>query len=335
MGLRLRRFSRAPGGILTASTPPANPRCPAPAGAGDAEERIGSYSRGVDGQRAALIGARRPAHRRPLRRRRLQDQLLRHGLALGHLQFRRLSPVSRLAVGGRHGALGRTTSAGSGGIVALDKSMYLAPTLNWVGNAMGGVVFGIGMVFAGGCPSRNLARAGAGDLRSLITLIGARPHRLHGHRGLARRRCGLRMEAATAHFSRPRKPRTGGDISGAQFCGHPSAGEPLATPLFLAGGVLVYCVAATRNFVPHRSTCCPGLAVGGCVVAGWALTGLAVDEFAARPMQPASLTYIRPTGDALEWLQRFTAEPVPSFGRQCLWRSLGAGAAAVTMGRFR
>jgi uncharacterized membrane protein YedE/YeeE len=27
------------------------------------------------------------------------------------------------------------------------------------------------MVFAGGCPSRNLARAGAGDLRSLITLL--------------------------------------------------------------------------------------------------------------------------------------------------------------------
>src|SRR5215510_9133176 len=57
------------------------------------------------------------------------------------------------------------------GLVALEKSMYLAPTLNWAGHAVGGVVFGIGMVFAGGCPSRNLARAGAGDLRSLITLM--------------------------------------------------------------------------------------------------------------------------------------------------------------------
>ena len=32
-------------------------------------------------------------------------------------------------------------------------------------------MFGFGMVFAGGCPSRNLARAGGGDLRSLLTLV--------------------------------------------------------------------------------------------------------------------------------------------------------------------
>ena len=57
------------------------------------------------------------------------------------------------------------------GITALDKSMYLTPSLNWAGHGLGGIIFGIGMVFAGGCPSRNLARAGAGDLRSLMTLV--------------------------------------------------------------------------------------------------------------------------------------------------------------------
>ena len=76
--------------------------------------------------------------------------------------------------------------------------------------------------------------------------------------------------------------------------------------------------------------------MGAALLPGWALTGLAVDEFAARPLQPVSLTYIRPTGDALEWLQRFTAEPVPSFGVSSVFGALfGAGAAAVTMGRFR
>src|SRR6476469_7785474 len=57
------------------------------------------------------------------------------------------------------------------GIVALDKSMYLAPSLNWLGHGLGGLIFGIGMVFAGGCPSRNLVRAGGGDLRSLLTVV--------------------------------------------------------------------------------------------------------------------------------------------------------------------
>ena len=57
------------------------------------------------------------------------------------------------------------------GITALDKSMYLTPSLKWAGHSLGGIIFGIGMVIAGGCPSRNLARAGAGDLRSLMTLV--------------------------------------------------------------------------------------------------------------------------------------------------------------------
>src|SRR5262249_53824662 len=56
-------------------------------------------------------------------------------------------------------------------IVPLERSMYLAPALNWAGDIVGGVLLGIGMVFAGGCPSRNLARAGSGDLRSLMSLL--------------------------------------------------------------------------------------------------------------------------------------------------------------------
>src|SRR5262245_51715341 len=42
------------------------------------------------------------------------------------------------------------------GVVDLGRSMYLAPTFNWVGHVAGGLIFGIGMVLAGGCPSRNL-----------------------------------------------------------------------------------------------------------------------------------------------------------------------------------
>src|SRR6185437_13082512 len=44
------------------------------------------------------------------------------------------------------------------GIVALERSMYLAPVFSWFGHIAGGLLFGVGMVFAGGCPSRNLAR---------------------------------------------------------------------------------------------------------------------------------------------------------------------------------
>jgi hypothetical protein len=72
------------------------------------------------------------------------------------------------------------------------------------------------------------------------------------------------------------------------------------------------------------------------VAAGWLLTGLAFDDMAARPVAPISLTYVRPTGDALEWLERYTAGPVPGFGVASVFGALlGAFAAAVAMGRFR
>ena len=79
-----------------------------------------------------------------------------------------------------------------------------------------------------------------------------------------------------------------------------------------------------------------GLGVGICVVAGWALTGLAYDDMAVRPMAPISLTFVRPTADALDWLQRFTADPVPGFGVATVFGTiLGGFLAAKQMGRFK
>ncbi|MCB1540737.1 MAG: YeeE/YedE family protein, partial [Rhodoblastus sp.] len=57
------------------------------------------------------------------------------------------------------------------GVVDLAKSMYMSATLDWSGALIGGLMFGFGMCFAGGCASRNLVRAGSGDLRSLFVVI--------------------------------------------------------------------------------------------------------------------------------------------------------------------
>jgi uncharacterized protein len=103
----------------------------------------------------------------------------------------------------------------------------------------------------------------------------------------------------------------------------------------LAAVALVFCFANPR-FRASRVHVLSGLGVGLVVVAGWALTGLAYDEFATRPTAPISLTYVRPAGDALEWLQRYTAAPMPGFGPATVFGALlGACAAALAMGRFR
>jgi uncharacterized membrane protein YedE/YeeE len=219
----------------------------------------------------------------------------------------------------------------AGGIVALDKSMYLAaPTLNWAGHILGGLMFGFGMVFTGGCPSRNLARAGAGDLRSLLTLVVLG---LFAYMALGGIFAPLRaaLEQATSIAI---EARSLGNLVGRAAGLAPSTGNLLAMAL-LGAAALAYCFGDAR-FRASRVHVVSGLAVGMTVVAGWALTGLAFDDMAARPVPPISLTYVRPAGDALQWLTLFTATPMPNFGVTSVFGALiGACAASLAMGRFR
>ena len=230
-------------------------------------------------------------------------------------------------------ALIGATLLDAAGIVDLKRSMYLAPTFNWLGHIAGGLIFGVGMVLAGGCPSRNLARAGGGDLRALLTLMVlglAAFMTIAGVLAPARvaleRSTGVRLGAA---------PSQGlGDLLVA-YAGVASGWAKPAAAAGLAVAALAWCFADGK-FRRSAIHIVSGVAVGLLVVAGWALTGLAYDEMAVRPTAPVSLTYIRPLGDTLQWLSLYTATPMPGFGvASVLGALLGAFAAALAMGRFR
>ena len=218
------------------------------------------------------------------------------------------------------------------GVVNLRGSMYLAPGLNWVGNLAGGLMFGFGMVFAGGCASRNLARVGSGDLRSLLTLIviGVFAYMTIG--GLIGPVRAMVEDATRITLAAPSQ---GVDVVLARATGM-AAGQMKA---MVTGGlallVAIYCFASAefRSSPVHILS---ALGVGLCAIAGWALTGLAFDELSERPTAPISLTYVRPMGDTLEWFQRFTASRMPGFGvATVLGAVLGSFVAAKAMGRFR
>ncbi|NOX73905.1 MAG: YeeE/YedE family protein [Alphaproteobacteria bacterium] len=57
------------------------------------------------------------------------------------------------------------------GVMNPADAMYMTPSFGWAANVVGGLMFGLGMVLSGGCISRNLVRAGGGDLRSLMVLM--------------------------------------------------------------------------------------------------------------------------------------------------------------------
>ena len=213
------------------------------------------------------------------------------------------------------------------GVVALDKSMYLGANFNWLGNILGGLMFGYGMVFAGGCASRNLARVGSGDMRSLLTLIVM---------GLvAYMAIGGIIGPARAWLEQSTAINLAGFGRSSQGLGALTGVSSLVITAVIGLAALVYCFMDSR-FRASPNHILSGIGIGLCVVAGWALTGLAFDDLAERPVAPISLTYVRPTADTLEWLQRFTAARVPGFGvATVLGAVLGSFLAAMAMGRFR
>jgi uncharacterized membrane protein YedE/YeeE len=221
----------------------------------------------------------------------------------------------------------------AGGVVDLGLSMYLAPSLNWLGNILGGLLFGIGMVFAGGCASRNLTRLGGGDLRAAVVLgvMGVAAYMtLGGVLGPAR--------ALLEQLSAVELP-SGANASLASLLAVameiPANSARAALAVLLAGALLVYCLSDAA-FRASPRLLAGGLGVGLCVCAAWALTGLAHDEFADQPVPPQGLSFVRPTGDALEYLERYTAAPVPAFGVATVFGTvLGAGLAAWRAGRFK
>lgn len=221
------------------------------------------------------------------------------------------------------------------GVVALQKSMYLGASLNWVGHILGGLLFGYGMVFAGGCASKNLARVGGGDLRSLLVLIimGLVAYMTMG--GIfGPIRAWLEQTTSFNLASLKLASQGIGTMLGVSAGIAPTTANLVMTAI-IAVPALIYCFgdAAFRGSAVHIWS---GLGIGLCVIAGWALTGLAFDDMADKPTSPISLSYVRPAADTIEWLQRFTAARMPGFGvTSVLGAIFGAFVAAKAMGRFR
>ncbi|MFV0515401.1 MAG: YeeE/YedE family protein [Jhaorihella sp.] len=220
------------------------------------------------------------------------------------------------------------------GIADMTNSMYVSPSLAWGGHIIGGTIFGIGMVFSGGCVSRNLVRAGSGDLRSLVVLWlvgGVAYMTIGGLFGPARVAVvgAMTADLSTAGIS---DQRVGSIIAG--LTGLPAETAQFAAVVAIVAVILVWCFkdAAFRRSPVHLAA---GVGIGLCVVAGWLLTGLTFDEFADNP-SVGSLSFVRPAGDSVDYLMRFTAYAAPGFAVvTTLGALLGAFAGAVSQRRFR
>ncbi len=208
------------------------------------------------------------------------------------------------------------------------RSFYLRGDLFWFGAVAGGLMFGFGMVLAGGCVSRNLVRAGAGSLKAwlvvLLVAISAYAtvggllapfYRLLRRLGSVEPGYAGLGQLADGLLGPPAEPLVGGLLG-----------------LLLAAGLLawVFADAGFRRPSPELSA---GVVLGALVVAGWWAT--AVLPGAVTAWGTTSVTYVLPTARGLLHLMA-GGGALPGFGVMLVVGTLlGAFLAARHDGQFR
>ena len=219
------------------------------------------------------------------------------------------------------------------GAADMTMSMYQATSLPWGGNVIGGLIFGFGMVFSGGCISRNLVRAGGGDLRSIVVLLITG---IFGYMTMGGLLGPLRVSLFTPMTADLDAAGMEDQSIGAALSAMSGMSIETATTLsilVIAGALLYYCFS-NPSFRTSGTNITAGIGIGLCVVAGWFLTGVTYDEFADNP-ELISLSYVRPVGDSIDYLMRFTALGAPGFGIATVGGALlGGFIGAVSRGRL-
>lgn len=228
------------------------------------------------------------------------------------------------------------------GVLSASSSIYAAPRVLWLSGLVGGLMFGVGMVLASGCLSRNLVRMGAGSLKALVVLVVASVTAGMTLRGLT---AVLRVNSVErVFFELP----GGQDLpsmlalhfGGSAMSWAPGLGAALA--LLLALWVL------RRAEGRAREIWLAGGAVGALVVALWWVSG-AIGYLPEDPrtLEPAflatnsrhleSLSTVAPLAYALEWLMLFSDQSTTlTLGIVCVaGLCIGAFVMARLEGSFR
>jgi len=219
-----------------------------------------------------------------------------------------------------------TQILGASGLVDLTSSIYLQGTFSVPIMLLGGIMFGLGMVFSNGCASRALVLLGKGNLRSLtvVTVIGITAQMtLKGLLAPARLQVLAWTKSAPAAVSVPALLNA---LGVSDFAAH------LLPALALSGGLFAF-TFSSKAFRQSYTLIVAGAVMGFLVVAGWLTTGwLAVDDF--NPVPAASLTFVSPIAETIQYTMLSTGLSL-NFGISVVAGVLaGSLTAAILSGRF-
>ena len=267
------------------------------------------------------------------------------GFVANRTNFCTMGAVSDLLHMGSRGRLGAwffamgiailgTQALHAAGLVDLEGAIYLTPNFGWLGYAVGGVAFGVGMTLAAGCGQRNLVRLGGGNLKALVVLLvlGVTAYAtLRGLLGLARITV---FEAPNVDLELHGLDDQGLATLLAAALGMEDAGTLRTALAVLLGGGLVAFALAQSTFRRSFDDLLAGIVVGAVVTGGWFVTGyVGYDDFEPVPLE--SMTFVAPTGNAISYLMTFTGSTI-NFGiAAVLGMIAGSFVHAAVSGSFR
>lgn len=163
--------------------------------------------------------------------------------------------------------------------VAIADSSYRNSQLDWFGASLGGLIFGVGGVIAGGCATKTLVSSAEGSLHAIIALILFMLFASFAQFGFLET---LRLDITTTTSI-----ELTGDASIAAILGLPQW-----LPVVVIFGLMLAYLVKTWN-PAAKNMVIAGAVIGLLVVAGWYITGvLAQDEF--DPTKPSGVTVSGP-----------------------------------------
>jgi uncharacterized membrane protein YedE/YeeE len=191
------------------------------------------------------------------------------------------------------------------GLFDLSKSIYLQPSFSAPVMFFGGLLFGYGMVLSNGCGARALVLLGRGNLRSFVVLIVLGIFAEMTLKGLF-----APARIAVVHLTQLTVKQASLPAMLSSLGLSASLARGLAASLI--GAALIIFALAHAPFRRSPGQVVAGFLIGLLIAAGWYATGnLGADEF--NPTQLASLTFIAPIADGLQYVMLSTGSTL-NFG---------------------
>lgn len=163
--------------------------------------------------------------------------------------------------------VGFNTMVWLGWVQAAD-SIYAGPRVVWLSAITGGLMFGIGMVLASGCTSKNLLRVGSGNLKAVVVLLVVALAGFATLKGIAAVVRVNTVDAVSVSLN-------GGQDLPSMLSRLTAISPGTLAGLFgLATGTAMLIAVLISSRLRDAELVCGGIGIGGLVVAAWWVSGV-------------------------------------------------------------